>query len=297
MIFMGTTFCSGANSLNITPTNVSNINNITIKNSIVNDMHITKDVTYAFTTTPPEWDFNTILHALFNGNLNAGNTDITLDQVSSIRIKRRKYGDYQWVTLFEIPIEKLEDFDIERFDRYARSNTMYEYGCFTVLNNVEGIPDTNTVENKFDGVCLVSRDKIFQTELEFEHNEQKNRPVGIINTIDNKYPITVSNSNNNYYSGTLSAAFMKQNEATCEYNTKESWTLREQLNEFLCDGEPKILKFDNGQMWLISIVDNISETNKGHPDFVSTNISWNEIGDCENTEDLYYNGLIDVESW
>ena len=297
MIFMGTTFCGGVNSLSITPSNASNINDITLKNGVIDDLHITRDTSYAFTTTPPDWDYDTILHALFNGNLHAGNVDFSIEQCSAIRIKRRKKGEFQWMTLFEIPIEKVEDFNFERFDYLVRANVEYEYGFFAILNDIEGSPDINSIECKFDGVFIVGRDKIFNTLLDIEHSEKRNRPVGVINTIDKKYPITVSNGNNNYYSGNVKGTFVELDKTTCEFNFEDSWKYREKLDEFLYDGESKILKFDRGQMWLVNIVDRQPDTNNGHPDFVTSEFSWVEVGDCENFEDLYDAGLLDYEGW
>lgn len=297
MIFMGTTFCSGVNSLSVTPTDTSNINNLTIKNGIIDDLHITNDVSYAFTTTPPEWGYETVLHALFDGNLHAGNAGFTIEQCSAMRIKRRKKGDFKWLTLFEIPISSVDDFSFERFEYYNRSKTEYEYGVFAVLNAVESSPDINSIECKFDGVFIVGKDKIFNTLLNIAHSEKKNKPVGVINTIDKKYPVTVSNGNNNYYSGSVKGAFIELDQNTCEFKTEDSWKYREQLDDFLYDNQSKILKFENGQMWLVDIIDRQSDSNGGHPDFIESDFSWVEVGNCEDAEDLYNTGLLDYEGW
>lgn len=42
------------------------------------------------TTYPGAWDLNTQMDADFDGNINAGNIDYVVTQISSIKIKRRK---------------------------------------------------------------------------------------------------------------------------------------------------------------------------------------------------------------
>ena len=79
-----------------------------------------------------------------------------------------------------------------------------------------------------------------------------------------------------------------------QYDVDNGWKYREDINDFLTDGKPKILKNFEGKIWIIYILeDTIDETQKDHYQNVVTSFDWNEAGDANNTADLYYNGFID----
>ena len=296
MIFLGRTFCGARNTIDCTPTNVANINLITIKNGIYDEIYLSNNTSRTYTTSiPTGWDFDTALHATFQDNLQGGNVGFTLDQVSTLRVKRRELGTFDWTLMFEIGISTEEDLHFERFDRYLQSNVEYEYLVVPVLNGVEGTAYTNSTLSQFEGMFIIEKEQAFNTILDVEIQSQKNRPNSTVNTIDRKYPYVVSNGQNNYYSGSASGVFIELDYDNCQFKTKEGWQYREQLMEFLQNGKPKILKHDDGRMWLVAIVDNPSESASEHPDKVTTTFNWVEIGDCKSGTDLYDNNFIDVD--
>lgn len=297
MIFLGRTFCSARNTIDCTSTNVAKVNLFTIKNGIYDDLYLSKNASRAYITTiPATWDFDTLLYATFQNALNGGNVNFTLDQVSSVRVKRRKKNTFDWITLFEIPIASEADFHFEKFDKYVRSNIEYEYLVTPVLNGIEGTSFSNSVLSEFEGIFIIEKERAFKTILEVQIQSQKNRPNAIVNTIDRKYPFVISNGMNNYNSGSMSGMFAEIDFNTGEYNTKDGWQYREQLMDFLQNGESKILKNDDGRMWLVAIVGDPSEQVDGHRYKVITSFDWVEVGDSESNQDLYDNNFIDVVS-
>ena len=68
---------------------------------------------------PQEWDYETILHAYFAGNLLAGNVQFAARNIGEVHIRRREKNSFQWIDLFHIPIETEEDFKFVRYDPYA----------------------------------------------------------------------------------------------------------------------------------------------------------------------------------
>ena len=64
--------------------------------------------------------------------------------------------------------------------------------------------------------------------------------------------------------------------------------------DFLCDGNPKILKHEDGRMWMVQITGTPSESESPHPDFPTTSFEWVEIGSAESSTMLYSNNFIDV---
>ena len=164
-----------------------------------------------------------------------------------------------------------------------------------MINDVDGDGKIATVLSEFDGIFIVEKEQGFNTILEVDIQAQKNRPSALVNTIERKYPFVVSNGKNNYYSGSTSGVFIEFDYDACQFKVKEGWQYREQFMEFLQNGNPKILKHDDGRMWLVTIVDNPSESASEHPDKVITSFNWAETGDCNSGSDLYNNNFIDVD--
>lgn len=295
MIFCGFGISGMNHCGDYVPTNVSNIELVTLTKAIFDELLITKNVITDYSNViESDWDFDTILHALFDGNLHAGNVDFTVEQVSKIRIKRRKVNSYDWITLFEVPIEKVEDFDFERVDRYARSNQDYEYALVPVIGNAEGNLNINTIRSEFEGIYLVERDIGYGSSIQTSISTQKNRPTTVINTLGRRTPYVITNGENNYYSGQISAVFVDQNLETCEYETENGWRYREAIMDFLCNGNPKILKHEDGRMWMINVTGSPSESESPHPLYPTTSFEWVEIGDVGSSTMLYENNFIDV---
>ena len=84
-------------------------NDVTVYSEIYDNMDITKDTTKTISSIMPEWDYNTELNCNFNNNINCGNTNILLSQLTAIKIKRRLYGTYDWLTVYEKDINTIDD--------------------------------------------------------------------------------------------------------------------------------------------------------------------------------------------
>ena len=179
MLFLGSTFLGDRYTLDATPTNVSNITSVKLQNGIYDELYMTKDMTKTYSTViPTEWDFNTILHALFAGNLNCGNVDFAASQVSNVLIKRRKVGDFNWLTLANFEIENSDSFNFEFYDRFVRAKTEYEYAIVPVLNGIEGNLNINTIKAEFEGLFLIEKDKQFYTPLNVTIDDiKRNKPI------------------------------------------------------------------------------------------------------------------------
>lgn len=295
MMFMGMDFTCGGDTLNYTPTYVHDIDLIYLMNAIFDELFISTNTKRDYTSEIPQrWDFDTVMHAQFNGNLHAGNVDYTAEEVSEMRIKRRIKGTYDWVTLFAIPIEEQSDFKFERFDRYARSNTEYEYALIPVINGIEGNLNTNSVYSKFEGVFLMERDVGYNSMLSVSAQINKNHPTLVVAPIHRKYPYVFGNGNTNYYSGTISAIFLQMDE-NCQFDFDKGWKYRHDFMEFLCNGRAKILKIGDGRMWMVGIIDIPSEAVTVHELAPTTTFSWVETDDCESGHALYENDFIDVD--
>ena len=294
------------------PTSINGIDFMVLTNAIYNELYASTRYD-DFDSEIPAWDFDTIMHAKFNGNLHAGNVNYYSQEVEFLRIKRRVKGTYNWITMFEIRIEEASDFKFERFDKYARSQTTYEYAMVPVIRNIEGGSDLeenhyiSEVLSEFDDTFLVEKDVSYHSQLELTWSTSKNRPTLVVAPVDRKFPYVFGNGNLNYYSGSISAIWLELN-SLCDLARTMSWEdawgmiyqsgweYRHNLMEFLCNGRPKILKMADGRMWMVSIVDSPTESVTLHNSVPTTTFNWTEIDDCESGAALYENNFIDVDS-
>lgn len=295
MFVLGQTFASGIRTMDFTPINVKNISNLVIKNGIFDDVYVTKDTSFTIDNViQNDWSFDTILHATFDNTLVAGNIDYYVSEIDYIRIKRRRKGTFKWITLFEVPITKYEDFNMVLYDDYARSGIEYEYGFTPVMNNVEGNINVSSVLSEFDEIFIIEKDKKFHTEINISFSTAKSNTSSVIKLQNKKYPVVPTKGDGGFYRGTTSAIFAEYDEENCNYKFEEGWEYRSDFMEFALDGEPKILKHYDGRMWMIMIVDDVTEEETSHNQGALTTFNWVEIADCENAKALYANNFIDV---
>lgn len=294
MQIVGFGACGYKNGFSRTPIPSSEFTTTIVKNCTIDDLFITRNTGLSNSNLlVGDWDYDTILHAKFNGNLSAGNVDYTLDQVSALRIKRREVGALNWITLYEIPINNVTDFNFERVSYLERSNTKYEFAIVPVNNGIEGNYNTNTVDSLFDGVVLVDRNAVFKTVLNTSISMQKNRNGATVAPVGRRYPLSISNGFNNYDSGSIKATFIQQ--IGLEFDVKNGWRWRRDFMNYLVDSNVKVLKFYDGRMWLVAITGNPLEDSSAHIDMPYTSFDWTEVGDVEKSKDLYKYGLIDVD--
>lgn len=298
MMFLG--FNSGLgdiHSADYTPTVVDNINKIILSNGIYDSLYITKDVSnYTYPLTKV-WNYDTIMYAKFENILFAGNIDLALSQISNVRIKRREVNSYNWTVIFDIPISKASDLLFEKFDKYCRAKTAYEYALVTMLNGVESSVLTSTIQSDFDGLYIMTKDQTFYSELEIQISPIRNHPSQIINTPSGRFPITIYNSENNYDTFSVKCMLIDK-DIDGNYDKSNAWKYRNSVKDFLFDGMPKIIKLEDGREWLVNIYDNINddESQAIYEGYTLTTFSCVEAGDSNDTQTLYDDGLIDINT-
>lgn len=298
MIFLGENCFRDKTSGESTPIDTDDITFVKLQKAIFDDMYITQNPDYP-TTGIFDWDFDTIMHADFDGDLVAGNVDFLLQHVSSMRVKRKRPEDTQWITIFEVETKELDDFQFERFDRYVANRQVYEYALVPVISGMEGNFNVNKITAEFYGVFIVGPEKIFSSALQFESSIQQNSMNSTINTLGSKYPYGIRHSLNNYTSGSLTSFYMQvDNDEDCNMDVPASFQYRKDLLKFLADGFPKMLKMpDEGRMWIVFVTGSPTETQEVSTYKFNTSFDWVEVGDPHNVDDLYHNGFLSEELW
>ena len=295
MIFLGYNFLQDRYSWQPVPTNLTNLEDIKIENGIYDRFNITKDVDFPYITTyPTTWDLSTQLDADFNGNINAGNIDYVISQISAIRIKRRKKGEFKWYTLYDVSINSLEDVNFVRYDYFAQNETEYEYAIVPIIGNVEGEYAMNSILSEFYGIFITDGESNYKFKSNASYDSfERVRTTGIYEPYGSKYPIIVSNGILNYDMGTFSGDVVVM-DSTENLDRKATVERLEAIKDFLSSPNAKILKDFNGNIWLVGLSDNVplsyySEVGMG---FAKVSFNWAEIGDANSGDDLYTNNLI-----
>ena len=90
--------------------------------------------------------------------------------------------------------------------------------------------------------------------------------------------------------------FLNEEETIGTLSREDIVARRKQIEAFMTNKKPKILKDWNGNIWLIMITGNISLewTNEWGMGLVTFNVPWTEIGQPDNQNDLENCGMIDL---
>ena len=295
---LGFNFLFDSYAIDPRPTNVEPLVSASVRNGIFDEINISADVDKQTidTTIPSVFGEYDILLCDFNGNIDS--KELESYDFNLIRIKRRESGTFNWITLFEVNINDLKDINFTRYDKYARNNTVYEYAFVPVSGGVEGNYSIVSVESKFYKIYLCDESNIYSLDAGIAFGSiSKSNKTNIFEPLMGKYPIVVSNAELNYKSGTLSGTIITPREdETKTWDLSQNIKLQNDILNFLINKKAKIYKDWMGNSYLILIVEDVSLTpnNSINGRLADVAFSFVEIGDAENQEDLYENGLIDI---
>lgn len=292
MIFLGRAFFSGSQCGDISAVDTSGINSITLQNAIYDDLYVSDDFRTNLEDMKLEWNFDTVLYAMFKNDLLAGNIGFAIETITSIRIKQRVRGTFAWTTIIDIPVNSIEDLKFIRSYPYCRGNTIYEFAMTPMLNgSIEGNLNILECESSFNGAYIIEPEAALHLFINYQMNQQRERSGTIVQTLGRNKPFYISNGQYNYDSGSINVTFI-QMDNQCNFDVENGSSYRKYIDDILSDNKPKILKLDDGRMWIIGITDAISQSDSG-TSFPTHSINWTEIADCDDAYDLYVNGFID----
>ncbi len=294
-MFLGTAFAGGVNALSNTTAVPSAISTITLSNMVLDEIYATKNVLVNFNWNIPDvWDWDTMLHAKYNGNTEAGNITYSKDVIQKVKIKKRYKGDFNWKTIYEQDVNEIEDLNINFYDQYSPAQTDVEYAYVAVIANTDMNTIYADVRSEFDCYFICDADVSYPMILDVENNVTYNRESQVIVSPGRKYPYVNHNGIAKYYSGTMTATFIKMDD-NCQFDVTNGWKYRNQIDEFLTNGKAKIIKSFEGNMWMVNTSGSISRSVNGHYQNVAQSFEWVECGDPNSIGDLYDNGFIDTD--
>lgn len=294
---IGYNFCADGNALDPTPTDVNNITYTRVQNGIFDHFNVSRDTSFDYSSiVPTDWDVNTLMNADFAGNVSAGNVAQVATGITSVRVKRRIKGTFDWITIREIPVNAPEDLSFVITDNLNAYNVEYEYAFVPVMEDVEGSYIIESILSKFEGVFICDMDTVFKfyAGVEYDGNDAVQQ-VGVFQPFNRKYPIIVSNSIMQYQTGNVGGWVLPEDyEDTHVFDRSKIVKEKEVLLNFLMNKKPKILKDMNGNNWLVYFTGNPSVTydNNYGQGMLKVSAQWTEVGDPNDKTDLYENGLI-----
>ena len=295
---VGYNFCADGNCLDAPPSVVNDINDITLQNGIFDHFAMTADVDSPYSPDiPTTWDLLTMIDASFSGNLDAGNVNFVLSELSGFTIKRRKLTDFNWVTLGSVPVTDISHLQFIFQDNLAASLEDYEYAFVPVVGGVEGNYMTNTINTDFKGVYICDQETIyrFYAGVKYGASEQVQK-IGVMEPFGSRYPIFVSGAMTNYTKGRVEGTVLQNTYVdTREIDRKAITKERDGLVQFLTDKKPKILKDWNGNSWLVFIIGNPQTIylNNSGMGIANVGFDYTEAGDSNSQNDLVDTGMIE----
>lgn len=238
----------------------------------------------------------------------AGDVDVTFNlPITNLLVKRQDTSDISgnWLTLYSQPITQASDMDFTYIDFLNQYGKTYRYALVPLLTQQQGDIDveieggytvSDDILSVFDGVFIANNNGSQKLKAATEYGDlETNQDVGVLTTIGNKYPFVVSNSNLNYHSGSISALIVPSDFYTSgDLDRLDIVERREAMEQFLTDKTAKILKDWNGNIWLITFVENVevSFVDDYGMGLGTLSAKWVEIGDVNDQTDLQQTGLI-----
>lgn len=301
MIFMQSFFCGESASANCTPTTIEPINKVTLSNAWFNDIRITRNVKEPITEVVyDKWDYDTVMHAKFEGDTYAGNVKWDLERVSYLIIKRKKSGDYKWTTIDykDVQLEtEVSEYNIEGTDITATPGYEYQYAVVAIVDNVENEYSIEKVDVKCHGIVIADSTALYFTYLtDMNLDNVSVTPNSIVETMYDRYPTIVRNTEANYEQITVNAEFIPYID-DCLLDFSED-VIRTRYNRevkmFLRNGYTKLLKSEDGQIWMGYVTTPPSDTADQVYFMRKVTFTLTETGDPDCEKYLYKAGIIDV---
>ena len=229
--------------------------------------------------------------------------------ITSILVKRQDIGDVSggWLTLYSQPISQASDMDFTFIDFLNQYGKTYKYALVPLLTQTQsgvevevegGYTVSDEVQSVFDGVFIADSTGSQKCKANVGYgNVDMNQVVGSITPIGAKYPIIITNSQNQYHNGSISGTIVPDDYYfNGNLSRIDMVKKRNELEQFLTNKRVKVIKDWNGNIWLVMIEGNVSCTfnNNYGMGIVDFSTNWTEVGDPTNQQDLQATGLINV---
>lgn len=235
--------------------------------------------------------------------------DAELDGIQEVIVQRKLIGDDNnpWISLGVKPYP-LHGAEFLFDDITAEAGNTYIYRPMGVFE-IDGTrmqragTESEPVKCCYDGVFVHDAESFIRLDTAIYTGMQVQQTVGVHNPLGSKYPIVVVNGKTNYHTGgvggkILNDSFGKKNsDGTYNgFSEYEAVKRRKELDEFLTNKKPKILKDSFGNASIIMVTEAPTyEFEEWNGALASLNFNYTEIGDPSNPNDIIRMGLGGVD--
>ena len=282
----------------------NSLENIVIQNAIYDELEILQNISEVNqdTSKSGSWTNDTLILAKFQGNLSAGNINVGGHPVYSIKFLKRKKGETEWQLCKDVPYDKEKE-EYIFIDKYIESEQDYEY-CIRptarVYDETGAYTETIIGQNNkpqlfrvvFDYAHLFDNETSYDLIYNFKLSEiTSNIDANTIMTLGGQYPFTVYGASK-YKTGSVSCLLVTEESAIGSIDVGKEKELRNNIDKFLSNKKPKILKYEDGTYLLISISNNYTLTSDENLlGSYSLSFNYTEIGDANDIDTLKKYGL------
>lgn len=209
-------------------------------------------------------------------------------QYTAVRIKRKRVGEYGWLTLQEKKINSIQDFQVQGVDYLTASGETYVYAWVPLINDAEGSYRTQEVYSVFDSVfvCDDTHAYKFDTGVSYGTSNQV-QDIGKFSPLNRQHPVYVANAITNYQMGSFNGRILEYAE-NGELSRVGMVAKKNIVLDFLTNKKPKILKDFNGNIWLLFVIDTptINYEAKWGNGLMTLGFSYAEFGDAHDVASL-----------
>ena len=283
------------------------MHNVVVQNGVYDELEVCKDVTTRKeeVTKSHSWGENTLMLAKFQNNLSAGSVNVGNNEVYSIQFLKRKKGETEWQLCQEVMYHKNQE-TYSFTDKYIESQQTYQYairptareydytGAYigSIIGENSPQSERTEIDVVFDYAHLFDNETSYDLLYNFKLGDiTSNIDANTITTLGSQYPFTIYGASK-YKSGSVSCLLVTEESATGVIDVWKEKELRNNIDKFLSNKKPKILKCDDGTYLLISISDNYTlipdENLLGS---YSLSFNYTEIGDANDVDTLKRYGL------
>ena len=299
-------------SYNFTGLNVGSSYYVTVEVTTTQGMNVNaQSGTFTVSIDTPTLGEATVVNNACDGYISViSNLSEQYDEsITNILVKRQDVADVSgaWLTLYSQPITQASDMDFTFIDFLNQYGKTYKYALVPLLTQTQsgvevevegGYTVSDEVQSVFDGVFIADSTGSQKCKANVGYgNVDMNQVVGTITPIGAKYPIIITNSQNQYHNGSISGTIVPDDYYfNGNLSRIDMVNKRSELEQFLTNKHAKIIKDWNGNIWLVMIMDNVSCTfnNNYGMGIVNFSTSWVEVGDPTNQQDLQATGLINI---
>lgn len=298
LALLGYDLYGGINSLNPNPITPKKVNYIKLRNAVFDYLYGTTDTNITM-NSKIEWNFPTFMFAQFMNNLAAGNLGEQLSNIIAIQIDRLDETNGKWVMVYykELDNPTIDDFNFIFKDFTCKYGDSYSYKTTPILRSGASSSSliTTAVNIKFRDVFLCDNTASYRLLANVQYgNWTQQQKIGVFEPIGRRYPVTVSNAETNYQSGTVQSKVIGNYLDIGEFDKQDITKQKDDMLKFLCNKQPKILKDANGNMWLIAIsgAPSINYDNNYNAGIMDVQFNFVEVGDAEDEKDLTSCGIV-----